>query len=557
MLKKTVNIYFLLLITIILMFAFLICSCAPGDDKNPAREKRDNTLIFASHNTSGVFNPCLVETGYDGWIIELIFDPLLSVESDGQLSTNNRALAEEVEFDKEELTYTYYLKDGVKFHDGEKLTSEDVRFTWKTLAHPEYDGRLGGNVSNIKGAEEFRAGKTDEIEGINIIDDHTIEVQIIEPLATQKHELNMRIIPKHYYEWENYQEDFVDLNHEPIGTGPFQMDKYLPDQRVKLTSHEAYYLGRPEIDNLIYEIVSDDTRIPELKTGTVDIIDFTETPENVSLMEDIEHSYIVDYMNNGFSYIAVHHEDPFLGEQKVRQALMYGLDRNSWIDSFFEGLASPAHASISPASWAYPGDEAFEQYEYDPDYANQLLDKAGYDNWDEDGKWRLNNEGKPVEITYKTYYDADWSQDLPVLARDNWEDLGIKLEIEVSEFTSLQQEVMREQDFQMFNMAWNLTADPDPYDLFSKTRTDPGENNFGQYHNEEVEKLMEKGRKDFDQEKREEIYEKLFVKLNKELPVLFVYTREENFGVNDRVNNFKPNEFQQWTWNAHEISVDY
>jgi len=377
--KKSLGLF---VVFLVLVGSFALAGCEPPEEEvveedpevvNPAIEQRDNTFIFGTHEHSGIFNPALYATVYDAWVNELIFDTLLSVEDDGTLTTDHRSLAEEVEFDEEELTYTYYLREGVEFHDGEELTAEDVEFTWYAHAHPQYDGPRGGYVENIIGAEDFRAGETDEIEGITVVDPYTIEVQTEEPLAPelQQLDLNLPIMPKHYYEWdfddeEAYDDHFVALNTDPVGSGPFEFAGYSPDERVELTAFENYFLGAPEIDDLILEEVPMDANIPELDAGGIDAVDYTETPEDVAMMEEIEHAYIHSHMNNGYSYIGIHHEHPVLENQKVRQALMYGFQRVDWIDSFFEGLGSPAHAPVAPASWAYPGDDAFEHYEYDP-----------------------------------------------------------------------------------------------------------------------------------------------------------------------------------------------
>lgn len=530
---------------------------------NPAKDQRDNTLIYGDGLTSGVFNPALYATVYDMYIVDLVFDQLLAVDEEGELITDDRSLATEVEVDEEGTTFTYYLEEGVKFHDGEELTAEDVAFTWEVHAHPHYDGPNAFIVNNIEGVAEFREGEADEVAGINVIDDYTVEVETIEPLATQKHDMNVHVMPKHYYKWdydnpEDYQDHFQALNQEPIGTGPFEFDEYLPEQRVELEANEDYFLGTPELDTFIYdEYDSLDALIPALETGAIDVTNYQTDLDTYEMVQDIEHAEHYGHLNNGYSYIGIHHDHPILGEQKVRQALMYGFNRNAWIESFFGDLGQPANTPLSPASWAYPGDEAFEDYEYDLDKANELLDEAGYDEWDEDGEWRLDEDGEPIEIEYLTYSEADWSVQIPEIAQDDWADLGIKLDIEMSEFVTVQERIMAEQDFDMYNMAWSLTADPDPYQTFSIDNSNPGERNSGQYHNERAEELMEEGRRTFDQEERKEIYEELFTLFNKDLPYLFVYFRDESFGINNRVENFQPTEFQYWTWNIHEVSVDY
>ena len=545
---------------------------------NPAKDQRDDVFIHGDGELSGIFNPVLSATVYDSYIVQLAFDPLFAVDEEGNITTENRSVASEADMD-EDGTVTIELEEGILFHDGEELTAEDVAFTWEAVAHPDYDGPRRATVNNIQGIDEITPGDDDEEEdiqemreqlseegvaGVEIVDDHTLVVESIEPLAVQKDDINVTgVMPKHHYKWdftdpEAYADEFQALNMEPMGSGPYVFDEYVTDERAEFTAFEDYFLGEPATEQFIYDEYDDlGALIPALEAGDVDAIDYQTDVESYEMVDDIEHAMQVQHLNNGYAYISVHQEHPVLGEQEVRQALMYGLDRGAWVEGFFGELGQVAHTSLAPASWAYPGDEAFEHYEYDPDKANELLDEAGFDEWCEDEEYRLNDDGEPIELTYETYEEADWSVEIPEIAQDQWGDLGLDVTIEMSDCPTLQESTQLEQDFDIYNMAFNLAADPDPYELFHSDFTDPGEFNSMQYKCDEADELMEEGRREFDREERKEIYQELFTHFNEDLPMLFVYFRDETYGVNQRVDNFQPTEFQDWTWNVHEISVDY
>jgi len=584
----------LLAVLILLAGTLAFVGCEPeADVVNPA-EERGNTLIYGDADLSGVFNPPIYATVYDNYILGLTFDPMTRVDETGERVAGGdwRTVAEDFEVCKDTGDITFHLREGVKFHDGEEVTAEDYVFTLEVHAHPDYDGARGHHVENVVGVgdirdfhvydeeeeeevadpelmQEKREQLSEEgIEGVTIVDDHTVEIETVEPLATDLGELSFRVLPKHYYKWDftdpdDYGDTFQDLNDQPIGSGPFEFEEYQVEERVITKAFEDYHLGEPNIDEIIYEEVPSDSLIPELDAGSIDMTNYTDEPENYMAVEDIEFARQEETPNLGYAYIGIHHDHPVLGEQKVRQALMHGFDRLGWIDAFFgdeemdEPLGGPAHAPVPPASWAYPGDEAFKDYEYDLDKANQLLDDAGYDEWCDDEEYRLDDDGEIIELTYETYDDVDWSVQLPTIAQDDWEDIGIKVNIEMGEFTSLQQTVMAEQDFDLFNMAWGLAADPCVASIFHSDNTDPGANNFGQYINEEADKLMEEGRSELDPDKRAEIYEDLFILMNEDLPYLFVYIREDNEGVNERVQGYERSEFQDWYWNIHELELEY
>ncbi|ACB84073.1 ABC transporter substrate-binding protein [Natranaerobius thermophilus] len=529
---------------------------APAEVDNPAVE-RPNEIVIGGPDLEGIFNPVLYSGVYDSWVLGMIFDSLLTVDENGQLTTDQRSVAKDYEISEDGTVYTFHLREGWEFHDGEEITAEDVAFSLEVTAHPDYDGPRSSFSDDIVGVDEFREGETDELEGITVEDDYTLVVEAQEPSADNIFDFAVMIMPKHYYDFENY-EDFQDLTDDPMGSGPFELVEYSPDQHAILESFEDYYHGAPNVDRIIYEETETEQQIPMVETGEADIVQVSSTPENMEMLEDIDHQEALTFFDNAYTYIGLNHEDEHLQHQEVRQALAYALDIEAFLDGMFgDELAQPIYTPFSPVSWAYPDEDDMNDYAYDPDKANELLDEAGYE-WDDNEEYRVNEDGERLSFTWETIADNEWSEHLTTLALEQWPQIGVELEIENYDFNTLTDRIDQDRgDVDMWNMGWSLSAEPDPSNIFSVEYADAGLN-YGMYHNEEAEELMQEGLETFDQDERAEVYNELGVLFNEDLPYIFVYSNKEIWSTNDRVENYEPTAFQHLTWNIHEWEVtDY
>ncbi len=525
---------------------------------NPAAERPDE-LVIGGQPLDGVFNPPLQSTLHDGRVMGMIFDSLLTIDESGEITTDQRSLAEDYEISDDGLEYVFHLREGVEFHDGEEVTADDVEFTFEVTAHPDYDGPRANWSDNIVGVDEYIDGETDELEGITIEDDHTIKIESQEPDAGDIYDYSVYVMPKHYYEFDDYDE-IHDLTEDPMGSGPFELDEYRPDEHAILTAFDDYYHGEPQVDRIIYEELESEQQIPAVETGEADIVRVGSTPENHELLEQIDHQETITFLGNSYEYIGIQHNvdgepNKHMENRKVRQALAYALDIDAFIEGMYgEELAQPIGAPFSPVSWVYP-DEDLNYYEFDPDKANELLDKAGYE-WDEDEEYRYNEDGDRLEVSWDTQADDEWSEHITTLALEQWPEIGIDLDVELYEFNTLVTRLDDNRgDFDLWNMGWSLGSDPDPSSYFSVDYSDYGEFNTGEYHNEEAEELMEEGLEEFDQDKREEIYKDLARVFNEDLPYIFVHSGKDLWSSNNRVENFEPSTWQAFNWNVHEWEV--
>jgi peptide/nickel transport system substrate-binding protein len=505
---------------------------------NPAKKRADadNTIVIGMTEAKGDFMPIYYSTAYDGYVIEYMFDGLFSNDEAGEYIPH---VAKEWEMSEDKLTYTFYLRDDVKFQDGEPLTAKDVEFTYLAMADPNYDGRYFSYVDRIVGFEDYHDGDADNLAGIKVIDDYTISFTFKEPEVVNFTYCNMPIMPKHYYDFEKGDIDSLKAKmQEPLGTGGYKFVKLEPGQYVELTANPDYFLGSPKIENLILKFTTKETYMAELEKGTIDVQNsVTNTKENLETMENMGFVSLNSFPNNGYSYIGLNHRDPRLADKNVRQALVYGLDREGFVGNFFKGHGQVAHVPLSPVSWAYTDElqEKMNKYEYSPEKAKELLEDAG---WKVGADGIREKDGMKLDFVYSTYPDTEWIEQLIPILKANWGDLGVNIEINYMDFNALTDVVYEERDFDMYNMAWGLSIDPDSSDVYHSREDVKSGNNAVGFRNQKNDDLLDAGAKEFDKEKRIKIYEDWALNINEELPYIYIYQREEWNMVNDRIKGF-------------------
>ncbi len=523
--------------------------------KYPGSE-RGNVLTVGGTSPNGTFNPITYSTVYDWYIISLIFDPLLKLEKNGDLTTNG-GLTENYTVSDDGLVYTFKLREGVKWHDGVEVTADDVVFTFNAIFAPDYKGRSYGAVmQDIVGAKDVKAGTAKAAEGVKALDKYTVEITVSQAKATTLRSLNVTPIPKHYYE-KATSEEMAALDRSPLGSGAFKLKKYEVEQYVELEPNKDYWQGAPKLDGIIWKVVARQNELSEFEVGSIDAVNFENSIENYEVIEGFEHADLLNNWNNGYAFAAFNFANPIFQDKNVRQALVYGLDREGFVKSFFGDKGGKvAHTPISPVSWAYPGEGQLNEYKYSPEKANELLEASGWIMGNDGYRYK---DGKKLSFTWKSYNEAEWSTKITALAAESWKQIGADCQIELMDFNSLGELISdqgNKEKWDMYNMAWGLTADPDMYSTFSKTTFPPG-NNRGYFYNEKIEELMLKGLHEFDQAKRKEIYLELAKEFNEELPYMFVYVRMNPWLVNKRVKNFDPSEFIYWSEaSPHLIEIE-
>ncbi|MBT9281699.1 MAG: ABC transporter substrate-binding protein [Hydrogenibacillus schlegelii] len=490
------------------------------------------------HDAKGVFNPWFYDTAYDKYVIDLIFEALGKYGKDGSIIPDLATW----EIKNDGKTYVFHLDPNAKFADGTPVTAEDAAFSFYVYLDPSYDGRADMSVAKIVGADAYRndkEGKVTTIEGIKVLDEHTLQIDVEEPNALTLEYLTVAVLPKHYY-GKNFKKgdlsEIKKLLDKPLGSGPYKLVSYVPQQEVRLTANENFWRDqKPTVKNIVFKATTDETNLQLIQTGETDIEESISV--NKDNIEAIDAAGFLDrsmLLNNGFGYIALNHEHKPLDDKRVRQALMYGLNREDIVYAYSQGLAHVIDVPQSKVSWAYPEDESqLIHYNYDPEKAAQLLDEAGWKMGSDGYRYK---DGKKLTLHFAASTPNPVNDALVPIAKENYKALGIDFVVEQLEFNAVLDK-MKKGDYDMAFLAVGLSPDPDPYELF---HTNGGTNKqFYHYSNPEVDRLIEAGQKELDKVKRKAIYNDLYKLLNEEVPILYMYQRYNMRVINSRIKGFK------------------
>ncbi|GIO85497.1 ABC transporter substrate-binding protein [Paenibacillus faecis] len=513
----------------------------------PAAVNRKDTLIVGMTDPKGVFNPLFRETTYDAYVCYVLFDSFIEVAADG---TYTNSLAEKVDVSEDGLKYTYHLKPGVTFTDGKPMTVKDYYFTLKTLLDASYDGQSDPMSYNIVGAKEYHEGKAKEISGVKIIDDHTVEVSITEFSALTPVELgNIFILPEHYY-GPSYKQGNLDgvkaLNSKPLGSGQYKLTKYSPGQEVVFEANENYFRGAPKVKNVIFKTTTETTNLPMLQQGETDMDEgISVSEDNVEALKEMGFVDINLLPNNGYGYIAFNHKSKKFQDVKVRQALVYGLNRKEIVAGIYGPYADVINIPESTVSWAHTN-ENIETYDFDLEKAKQMLDEAG---WKVGSSGIREKDGEKFKINFSATADNPVVDALLPIMTQNYKELGIEVVAETLDFNAIMDKA-NTGDFDMFFAAWGLTPDPDNTVYI----TNGAQNDIG-YSNAKVDELMAKGKKTLDIEERKKIYKEMYQEMNKDVPVILLYQRKNMLAVNGRVEGFDFSPYKYFAYSLYQVEM--
>lgn len=348
------------------------------------------------------------------WLSKM-YTPLVMMTSDFSEHTAEGALATNWEANEDATVWTFKLREGVTWHDGEDFTADDVKFTAELVGAPEAVVVRRGfeKPENVVGWTEYNEGNADSIEGIKVIDDHTIEFHLVEGDARFFDTVRwFYVLPEHAVDFEPANLQSTDWWFtRAVGTGPFKLNAYEKDQFMELVPHETYWDGAPKLDKLINRyFVDEGAAVLALESGD---IDFTYVGADVAANFEGNDDFVIfsgpSFVTNLYNY---NYEREAWQDVRVRQAMMYGIDRQSILDSVFNGTAVATPCN-DPYSTFWPEDANY--YEYDPTKAKELLAEAAADGVD--------ITATSYEIP--TYYTGQLPKDILTVMQANLADIGV------------------------------------------------------------------------------------------------------------------------------------
>ncbi|MDR4173366.1 ABC transporter substrate-binding protein [Bacillus nitratireducens] len=523
---------------------------ATDKTKVPDKAKnRKDTLVVGISKPGGVFLPYFQQNGWDGNVTSVIFASLVSTDKQGKPTPE---LAEKWDVSSDQLTYTFHLRKDLKFSDGSPLTADDVAFTLTLLHDKAYEGEIDIFQYAVKGGKDYKEGKATSIEGIQVVDPQTIKITTEKVNSQTLTALGGPVLSKAYYGKgykQNTSLDYLkELYGKPIAAGPYKFEKYIPGQEVRFVANENYYAGKPKIPNFIYKITAGDTKLQLFQTGEVDYTGLGTGDEILEQAKGLQFANIQIETAASFSYIYMNNNKPYLKDKKVRQALIYGLDRKKYVDTALKGYGTVANVPIHPTSWAYT-EEGVNKYEYDKEKAKKLLDEAG---WKVGSDGIREKDGQKLKLSYFGPSSAKDSDLLIPIAKENYKEIGVEFNPEFMDFNTMLSKVNKG-DYDLASVSTPITSDPS--ETAGEYLSSANETSLG-YKNAKVDELIQKGIETVDIEKRKPIYKELYKELSDDPPVILLNYRRTITGYNGNIKGIDPEKYNSISANLPVLSIE-
>ncbi|PFH86208.1 ABC transporter substrate-binding protein [Bacillus cereus] len=523
---------------------------ATDKTKVPDKAKnRKDTLVVGISKPGGVFLPYFQQNGWDGNVTSVIFASLVSTDKQGKPTPE---LAEKWDVSSDQLTYTFHLRKDLKFSDGSPLTADDVAFSLTLLHDKAYEGEIDISQYAVKGGKDYKEGKATSIEGIQVVDPQTIKITTEKVNSQTLTALGGPVLSKAYYGKgykQNTSLDYLkELYGKPIAAGPYKFEKYIPGQEVRFVANENYYAGKPKIPNFIYKITAGDTKLQLFQTGEVDYTGLGTGDEILEQAKGLQFANIQIETAASFSYIYMNNNKPYLKDKKVRQALIYGLDRKKYVDTALKGYGTVANVPIHPTSWAYT-EEGVNKYEYDKEKAKKLLDEAG---WKVGSDGIREKDGQKLKLSYFGPSSAKDSDLLIPIAKENYKEIGVEFNPEFMDFNTMLSKVNKG-DYDLASVSTPITSDPS--ETAGEYLSSANETSLG-YKNAKVDELIQKGIETVDIEKRKPIYKELYKELSDDPPVILLNYRRTITGYNGNIKGIDPEKYNSISANLPVLSIE-
>lgn len=472
----------LIAIAVSAALCFSISACGKGENQTVKGDKE--TLVYGSTDYTAI-NPALYEHGE---INSLIFSGLTAHNAQNEVVP---ALAEKWEFDEATNTYTFHLRQGVKWHDGEPFTSQDVKFTLETIMDPE-------NASEI-------ASNYEDITKIEIPDDTTVMISLKAPNVAMLDYLTVGMLPEHLLAGKEIATD--DFNQHPVGTGPYRLTQWEIGQSIVLEKNEEYFGGEPEIDTVIFKIVPDEkVRAVQLKSGELDLAQVS--PQDGETFQNAEGYTVYDMNTADYRGILYNFNHPFFQKHReVINALSYAIDRQSIIDTVLLGKGEIAYSPLQAGP--YYNDNIIK-YDYQPEKTAQMLEEAG---WEKNQNGYYEKDGDVLEFTIHCSEGDQVRIDMATICAQQLRQAGANVTVSVDAQIDWEGQ-------EAYLIGWGSPFDPDDH-TYKVFGTGKGAN-YSAYSNEKVDQLLQKARETDVEEERKEYYDAFQEELSKDLPYTFL-----------------------------------
>lgn len=583
--KKIAMRWWAIALTLILTLTLNACSLLQPQDFSG--------LIVPTPSDAGTFNYPLNQSAYS--VFGYIYDPL--IRENGVTGELEPGLAESWEVSEDGQTITITLREGLKWSDGEKMTADDIIFSYNDIY---LNDEIPTSFKDI-----LRIGKSRGLPTVKKIDDRRVEFSTPEPFAPFiRYAGGLPILPAHALRESVVTKDeegkplFLEKwgtntpTSEIIGNGMYRLQKHVPNQRIILEKNPFYWRkdteGNPQpyIENIVWQVIQNsDTQLLNFRSGQLDTMEVQAEMFPLLKQEEkrgkytiynggptSDSSFVSFNLNKARNAEGKPFVEPFksrwFNNNKFRQAIAYAIDRQAMTNNIYRGLGAPQHSPIPVTSPFYLSpEEGLKTYNYDPEKAKQLLLEAGF-KYNTEGEL-LDAEGNRVEFTLLASAGNKVRELMATQINQDLAELGIKVNPQFLSFNTYVERLSLSRDWDAYlggfrgggiepHGGYNIWSVNGRLHTFNQGQQ-PGEDPIEGWEiadwEQEIDDLYVKGSQVLDEAKRKEFYAKAQQIIAEQLPFIYMVNPLQFEAIRDRIQGIQYTELGGGFWNLYELKI--
>ena len=469
-----------------------------------------STLHLATSTNPSRLNPILATDSSSSEIANFIFNGLVKYDKDSKEIIGD--LAKKFYF-KDDTTLIFELRKGVKWHDGERFTAEDVLFTYQTLISDKISSPYSAGFRFVK--------------SVTVLNDYKIEVKYKKAYFKALETWMMGILPKHILKDEKNLMS-SKFNTHPVGTGAYKLEQLEYSKNIILAAFSEYFEGRAKIDKISFHVIADPmTRFLMLKSAQLDLGSIEPMAFERQLHKDFFNKFnIYEKISLSYTYLGFNLRKKKFQDPRVREALSLAIDREELVNILFFKHAKVCTGPFLPGSAAFNADVKAPVQNIQR--AKKLLKEAGYDTQ------------HPFEFEIVTSNASSIRPYAAEILQHQLKKAGVIVKLRVMEWQAFLNMVVFPHKFDTILLGWGLSPTPDPYLFWHKDSDKKGGFNLVGYNNPKVNKMIEESQSMIDREKLSKEWREMFKIITDDNPYLFLYIPNSITAVNKKIKNIEP-----------------
>ena len=525
------RIIYVLLLAVIYWYiaAFSLLLSAPGVSIQPAQEPTPPPPPPAGKGTLNLYgiDPLTLDPALSSEMTshEYVMQLFSGLVRPGDNLEPTGDIAERWQISDDGRTYTFYLRQGVKFHDGRQVTADDFKYSWERACDPEIQSLTAATyLGDIVGVGEVLSGVSDEISGVKVIDDFTLEVTIDAP---KSYFLSKLTYPTAFVVDRANVEAGGEWWRNPNGTGPFKLKQWQESELLVLERNELYYGELAKVNEVVFHLLAG-MPMNMYETGEIDV-----TGVDLNYIEKVTDEtgpFYSDFKVTpelSFFYIGFNAAKPPFDDANIRRAFSQAIDKDKLVSLVFKGMVQRADGILPLGMPGY--NEALQGLDYDIDRAKELIAQSSYGD-----VFSL----PPITITTMGW-GGPIGSDLEAIIYQWQQNLGVEVKIRQLEPGRFLYNLKEEKD-EMYYMGW-IADYPHPQNFLDVLFHSGADNNYGEYSNPEVDALLEAAGVEGDSELSLALYQQAEQTLVADAACLPIYFGQSYILVKPYIKGYNPN----------------